>query len=170
MRNPSHATHGGRRARAGADRRPARPKRRAKSSAATRRCAGKDAAWAGIVAGSLSRGSRRLPQRGHDKIRSMRIAIPQLDCVVGDLAGNAARLLGAVTEARRGGADLVITPELSLCGYPPEDLVLRPAFLEACADELSRLAAEVSGTTVLIGYPEAGDRKPHNAVAVVRDR
>jgi len=100
----------------------------------------------------------------------MRIAIAQLDCVVGDLAGNAARILGAVTEARHAGADLVITPELSLCGYPPEDLVQHPAFLEACADELSRLAAEVSGTTVLIGYPEAGDRKPHNAVAVVRDR
>src|SRR5258706_2103277 len=99
----------------------------------------------------------------------MRIAIAQLDCVVGDLAGNAARILGAVTEATNGGADLVITPELSLCGYPPEDLVLRPAFLEACADELSRLAAEVSGTTVLIGYPEASDRKRHNAVAVVRD-
>jgi NAD+ synthetase len=99
----------------------------------------------------------------------MRIAIAQLDCVVGDLAGNAARILGAVTEARRGGADLVITPELSLCGYPPEDLVLRPAFLEACADELSRLAAEVSGTTVLIGYPEAAERKRHNSVAVVRD-
>src|SRR5437773_5270044 len=99
----------------------------------------------------------------------MRIAIAQLDCVVGDLPGNAARILGAVAEARRGGAELVITPELSLCGYPPVDLVLRPAFLEACADELSRLATEISGTTVLIGYPEPGDGKPHNAVAVLRD-
>jgi NAD+ synthase (glutamine-hydrolysing) len=99
----------------------------------------------------------------------MRIAIAQLDCVVGDLAGNAGRILGAVAEAKRGGADLVITPELSLCGYPPEDLVLRPAFLDACAEELSRLAAEVSGTTVLIGYPEAAGGKRHNAVAVVRD-
>src|SRR5258708_33152226 len=99
----------------------------------------------------------------------MRIAIAQLDCVVGDLAGNAARILGAVTEARRGGADLVITPELSLCGYPPEDLVLRPAFLEACADELSRLPADVSGATVLIGYPEAADGNRHNAVSVGRD-
>src|SRR6266702_8871702 len=99
----------------------------------------------------------------------MRIAIAQLDCVVGDLAGNAARILGAITEARHAGADLVITPELSLCGYRPEDLVQRPAFLEACADELSRLATEVSGTTVLIGYPEAADGKRHNAIAVVRD-
>jgi NAD+ synthetase len=99
----------------------------------------------------------------------MRVAIAQLDCVVGDLPGNAERILGAVAEARRGGADLVVTPELSLCGYPPEDLVLRPAFLTACADELARLAKQVSGTTVLIGYPQSGERKPHNAVAVVRD-
>jgi NAD+ synthetase len=99
----------------------------------------------------------------------MRIAIAQLDCVVGDLAGNAARILGAVTEARRGGADLVITPELSLCGYPPEDLVLRPAFLAACERELKRLASEITGPTVLVGYPEAGQRKPRNAAAVVRD-
>src|SRR5437763_17111282 len=100
----------------------------------------------------------------------MRIAIAQLDCVVGDLAGNAARILGAVTEARHAGADLVITPELSLCGYPPEDLVQRPALLEACADELSRLAAEVAGTTVPIGYPDGGDRDPQNPVPVVSCR
>jgi NAD+ synthetase len=99
----------------------------------------------------------------------MRVAIAQLDCVVGDLPGNAERILGAVAEARRGGADLLVTPELSLCGYPPEDLVLRPAFLTACADELARLAKQVSGTTVLIGYPQRGEQKPHNAVAVVRD-
>jgi NAD+ synthase (glutamine-hydrolysing) len=99
----------------------------------------------------------------------MRIAIAQLDCVVGDLPGNAARILGAVAEAQRGGADLVVTPELSLCGYPPEDLVLRPAFLTACADELARLATQVSGTTVVIGYPEVADGKRHNAAAVVRD-
>ena len=99
----------------------------------------------------------------------MRIAIAQLDCVVGDLAGNAARILDAVAEARRGGADLVITPELSLCGYPPEDLVLRPAFLAACDQELRRLAEAVSGPVVLIGYPELSDGKRHNAVAALRD-
>ncbi len=99
----------------------------------------------------------------------MRIAIAQLDCVVGDLSGNAARILEAVADARRGGADLVVTPELSLCGYPPEDLVLRPAFLAACDDELQRLAKAVSGPAVVVGFPEASERKPHNAVAVVRD-
>jgi NAD+ synthetase len=99
----------------------------------------------------------------------MRVAIAQLDCVVGDLPGNAARILAAVDEARRGGADLLVTPELSLCGYPPEDLLLRPAFLAACADELERLAARISGPAVLVGFPESTDGVRYNALAVVRD-
>src|SRR5512146_1316969 len=100
----------------------------------------------------------------------MRIAIAQLNQMVGDLPGNAARILDAVDAGRRGGADLVVTPELSLCGYPPEDLLLRPAFIDACAQELVRLAASISGPTVLVGYPErdSGGAR-HNAVAVVRD-
>jgi NAD+ synthetase len=99
----------------------------------------------------------------------MRIAIAQLDCVVGDLEGNAERILGAVDEARRADADLLVTPELSLCGYPPEDLLLRPAFLAACNDALRTLAGRISGPAVIVGYPEATQRKPHNAVAVLRD-
>ena len=99
----------------------------------------------------------------------MRIAIAQLDCVVGDIPGNAVRILAAAEEARRGGADLVVTPELSLCGYPPEDLLLRPAFLTACAEELERLAARVRGPAVLVGFPEARGGARHNAAALVRD-
>ncbi|HEV2979743.1 MAG TPA: NAD+ synthase [Casimicrobiaceae bacterium] len=99
----------------------------------------------------------------------MRVGIAQLNCVVGDLRGNAAHILAAVAEARRGGADLVVTPELSLCGYPPEDLLLRPAFLTACAEELTRLAAQIAGPVVLIGFPEFAAGKRHNALAVVRD-
>jgi NAD+ synthetase len=100
----------------------------------------------------------------------MRIAIAQLNQMVGDLPGNAARILDAIDSGRRGDADLVVTPELSLCGYPPEDLLLRPAFLEACASELERLAARVTGPTVLVGYPQLGSRGArHNAVAVIRN-
>ncbi|MEO8565630.1 MAG: nitrilase-related carbon-nitrogen hydrolase, partial [Betaproteobacteria bacterium] len=100
----------------------------------------------------------------------MRIAIAQLNQMVGDLPGNAARILDAVDAGRRGGADLVVTPELSLCGYPPEDLLLRPAFLEACALELGRLATRIAGPTVVVGYPERGNGGlRHNAVAVIRD-
>jgi NAD+ synthase (glutamine-hydrolysing) len=100
----------------------------------------------------------------------MRIAIAQLNQMVGDLPGNAARILDAVDAGRRGGADLVVTPELSLCGYPPEDLLLRPAFLDACAGELKRLAARITGPTVIVGYPELGSTGArHNAVAIIRD-
>src|SRR5207249_7951723 len=98
----------------------------------------------------------------------MRIAIAQLNQVVGDLAGNAARILSAVAEAKRGGADLVITPELSLCGYPPEDLVLRPAFLSASAIELQRMAARITGPAVIVGFPELFDGKRYNAAAILR--
>src|SRR5437870_11196325 len=106
---------------------------------------------------------------GHDKICSMRVGVAQLDQIVGDFSGNAKRILDAIGEARHGGADLVVTPELSLCGYPPEDLLLRRAFLSACADELSHLAAAVSGVTALVGFPETSDGKRYNAVAVLRD-
>ncbi len=99
----------------------------------------------------------------------MRIAIAQLNQVVGDLEGNASRILDAVGAAKRAGADLLVTPELSLCGYPPEDLLLRPAFLEACAHQLSALATATSdGPAVLVGFPEVAEGKRHNAVGVLR--
>jgi NAD+ synthetase len=99
----------------------------------------------------------------------MRIALAQLNQRLGDLAGNARALLDAIAEGRRDGASLVVTPELSLCGYPPEDLLLRPAFLDACAVELAALAAEVKGTTAVVGFPERRDGVRHNAAAVLRD-
>jgi NAD+ synthase (glutamine-hydrolysing) len=99
----------------------------------------------------------------------MKIAIAQLNQRVGDLAANARDILAATAEARRVGAGLVVTPELSLCGYPPEDLLLRPAFIDACAAELAALAAAVSSTTVLVGFPERAGARCHNTMAVVRD-
>ena len=98
------------------------------------------------------------------------MALAQLDQRLGDPAANARSLLDAIGEARRAGASLVVTPELSLCGYPPEDLVLRPAFLDACAEELSALAAGVEGITALVGFPERAGVLRHNAIAVLRDR
>src|SRR6185437_7398989 len=100
---------------------------------------------------------------------AMRIALAQLNQTLGDLAGNARALLDAIGEARRDRASLIVTPELSLCGYPPEDLLLRPAFLDACAAELAALAAQVRETTALVGFPERHDGRRHNAVAVLRD-
>jgi len=99
----------------------------------------------------------------------MRIAMAQLNQRLGDLAGNARALLDAIGEGRRDGAALVVTPELSLCGYPPEDLLLRPAFLDACASELTALAAQVHGTTAIVGFPEVEAGSRYNAAAVLRD-
>jgi len=99
----------------------------------------------------------------------MRIALAQQNQMLGDLAGNARSLLGSIRQGRTAGAALVVTPELSLCGYPPEDLLLRPAFLDACAAELAALAVEVRDVVAVIGFPERSDGVRYNAAAVVRN-
>ena len=102
------------------------------------------------------------------------IAIAQLNPTVGDLDGNAEKILAAWETGARLGADLVVTPELSLCGYPPEDLVLKRAFRRACADALDRirerLAGHGAGPALAVGLPlEGAGGAIHNA-SVVLDR
>jgi NAD+ synthase (glutamine-hydrolysing) len=94
----------------------------------------------------------------------VKVALAQINATVGDLAGNARRIADAARRAHAQGAHLVITPELGLCGYPPEDLLLRPAFMQACARQLGELAQELAGCAglyVVVGHPhqfgEAGD-------------
>jgi NAD+ synthetase len=99
----------------------------------------------------------------------MQVALAQLNQVIGDLSGNAQAILAAIGEADRAGARLVITPELSLCGYPPEDLLLRPAFLAACASELSALATQVRRGVAVVGFPDQREGRRYNALAVLRD-
>jgi NAD+ synthase (glutamine-hydrolysing) len=99
----------------------------------------------------------------------MPLAIAQLNQTVGDLPANAQSILAAAAQGFRTGAGVVVTPELSLCGYPPEDLVLRPAFLDACASELAALAAQVTAGVLVVGFPERHAGKRHNALAVIRD-
>ena len=97
------------------------------------------------------------------------IAVAQLNLTVGDLAGNADRIIAALEEARAAGADLLLTPELALSGYPPEDLLLRPDFYRACSRETERIAAAATGITVVLGHPvEDGDQR-YNAASVLRD-
>ncbi len=82
----------------------------------------------------------------------LKIAIAQINCTVGDVAGNAARILRAAEEAAAQGADLLLTPELALAGYPPEDLLLRPDFYRACDRELSALAGRLP-LPAIVGHP-----------------
>src|SRR4249919_1184807 len=96
----------------------------------------------------------------------MRLALAQLDAVVGDLAGNRALIVDAIREARAAGADLVVFPELAVTGYPPEDLLLRPGFIRAAEESVEQIALETRGTTVLVGAPHF-DRDLYNACYVL---
>lgn len=103
----------------------------------------------------------------------MRLALAQLNPLVGDLEGNGRRILAAAERARSGGADLVLTPELSLWGYPPRDLLLRPALIQRQERVLASLAAACpGGLALLVGVaePAAGRRQPglYNALALVQ--
>ena len=93
------------------------------------------------------------------------IAVAQLNPTVGDVAGNAEKARAARGGAAREGADLVAFPELFLCGYPPEDLVLKPALQAACRSKIEELARETAdgGPALLIGTPWAQDGKLYNA-------
>lgn len=99
----------------------------------------------------------------------MHIALAQLNQRVGDITGNAAAIVAAAHEAQRAGASIVATPELSLCGYPPEDLLLRPAFIERCASELVALAAAIAGPVTLVGFPVRERGLCYNALAMIRE-
>ena len=98
----------------------------------------------------------------------MRVALAQLNTMVGDIDGNAALVADALERAALAGADLTLVPELALTGYPPEDLLLRPEFAEASRRALEDVAAGVRHGAAVLGFVErAGD--VHNAVALVAD-
>ena len=98
----------------------------------------------------------------------MRLALAQINAVVGDLDGNRERILSALADARGESAEIVLFPELAVTGYPPEDLLLRPAFVRAAEDSLRAIAAETKGLTALVGTPWF-DRDLFNACAVCSD-
>ena len=99
----------------------------------------------------------------------MRLALAQINTVVGDLAGNRARILAAVAAARALEADVVVTPELAVTAYPPEDLLLRPAFVAAAEASTREIAAACEGIVALVGTPWRFDGELANACAVCSD-
>lgn len=100
---------------------------------------------------------------------TLKIAIAQMNATVGDLAGNASRILDLARRARAQGADVLVTPELALCGYPPEDLLLRDDFYASCERELDVLAAGLDGIAVLVGHPLATNGRHYNAATLLAD-
>ena len=101
-------------------------------------------------------------------IPPLRIALAQIDCAVGDLEGNTAKIAERIAEARDAGAELVLFPELAVSGYPPEDLLLKEHFLQAAGEAVSDLAREAEGIVALVGFPERSD-DVYNALAVLAE-
>ena len=102
---------------------------------------------------------------------TLKICVAQLNFVVGDLPGNAQKIIDAARSAYAEGARLVLTPELSICGYAAEDLFLRPAFIAACHDAVKRVAAELAALKdliVVVGHPTGGDRRTRSVA--IQDR
>lgn len=95
----------------------------------------------------------------------LRVASCQLNPTVGDLDKNVAAILAAVEEAENAGADLAVFGELAICGYPPEDLLLKPRFIADCRSALDKLAARTGRCAVVVGFPDA-DRDLYNAAAL----
>ncbi len=101
---------------------------------------------------------------------SLSLCIAQLNFVVGDMSGNAQKIIAAARDAYARGARLVLTPELALCGYAAEDLFLRPAFMAACDDALDAIARELAGLKglhVVVGHP-LGDHERGRSVQIQR--
>lgn len=97
----------------------------------------------------------------------LRLALAQYDFPVGAVAANTAKVRELMTRAREGGASLAVFPELTISGYPPEDLLLRPSFLAACQDAMQELAAHTNGLAAIVGFPHSLG-EVYNAAALLR--
>jgi NAD+ synthase (glutamine-hydrolysing) len=98
----------------------------------------------------------------------LKVALAQINPTVGDIDGNAGKIAGQIAAAREQDAALVVFPELTLSGYPPEDLLLKTSFLDRCAAALQELAAQTRGLVALVGFPEGAD-DVYNSAAVLAD-
>jgi NAD+ synthase (glutamine-hydrolysing) len=102
---------------------------------------------------------------------TLKLCVAQLNFVVGDMPGNARKIIDAAHAAYADGARLLLTPELSICGYAAEDLFLRPAFIAACDDAVKQVARELAGLkdlAVVVGHPSGGDRRTRSVAVAQR--
>ena len=110
-------------------------------------------------------------QRSGSMISHVRVAVAQINVTVGDLQGNVSKIVDFAGRAANAGADVLVTTELALSGYPPEDLLLRRSFYEACDAALMGLAAELApfrDLHVLVGHPLAREGQRFNAASLLR--
>ena len=102
-------------------------------------------------------------------MRTFRIALAQINVTVGDLSGNTARILDCIEQARQSQVDLIAFPELAIPGYPPEDLLLKPQFLNDNRRCLDQVAEGSEGIAVVVGFADARDSEVYNAAGVAYD-
>ncbi len=101
---------------------------------------------------------------------TLTVGLAQLNLVVGDISGNVERMVAAAADARdRLGVDVLVFPELSVTGYPPEDLLLRDDFIRAAEQGLARMREQIGGVTCLVGHPERRQGSLFNAASAIRD-
>jgi NAD+ synthase (glutamine-hydrolysing) len=98
----------------------------------------------------------------------LRIALAQINTVVGDLPGNESKIIATMRKARDHGAAIVAFPELAVTGYPPEDLLLKPSFVDANLATIQRIAAAATGITAIVGFVDRDD-DPYNAAAILHN-
>ncbi|MCH8309929.1 MAG: NAD+ synthase [Chloroflexi bacterium] len=102
-------------------------------------------------------------------MRTFRLALAQTNLSVGDLSGNTEKIIDYISRARDLQADMVAFPELAIPGYPPEDLILKPQFIEANRKSLDRVVEASQGIAVVVGFVDVADGDTHNAAAVAAD-
>ena len=101
-------------------------------------------------------------------MRKLRIGMSQINTTVGDFAGNTRKILEAIAAARPLGVDLIAFPELAICGYPPEDLLFKPQFIEENLKSLEKVIKQTSGLAVIVGFVDAKS-DIYNAAAIIND-
>jgi NAD+ synthase (glutamine-hydrolysing) len=99
----------------------------------------------------------------------LKLALGQINCCVGDIGGNCRKILDTYCRAKEKGAGLIVFPEMCISGYPPEDLLHKPHFIEDCRDGIESVAANITGNAAIIGFPEYQAGKVFNSLAVIKD-
>jgi NAD+ synthase (glutamine-hydrolysing) len=110
----------------------------------------------------------KAPQAENTSMRQLRIALGQINTTVGDFVENRRKIMEALAQARSLEVDILTFPELAICGYPPEDLLFKPKFIEENRKSLQKIINETSGLTAIIGFVDARE-DIYNAAAVIHD-
>jgi NAD+ synthase (glutamine-hydrolysing) len=101
------------------------------------------------------------------KGKNLRLGLAQINVTVGDFPGNYAKIVDSLEKARNAGVDIITFPELAICGYPPEDLLMKPQFIEINRQYLQKIFSNSCGLTIIIGFVDCLDKKLFNAAAII---